>query len=174
MKRFFRVISLAFLLCLAFACQKQGKEIAKDSETTVQADIAAIKVLLNEWVQLYNAEDLDRLMSVFYAENPILMTPNVPVRKGREAILLSYQEGSKLNIEHVDSSIAEDVRVSGNLAVAWGIDKGTTTPRSGSEPVEYSLKWLMVFERQSDGPWKCKYEMWNDNNPLPETPEEKQ
>jgi len=154
---------LVFLLCFTFACQSQGKETAKDSEATVKADIAAIKALLDEWVQLYNAEDFDGLMSIFYAENPILMTPNVPVRKGKDAILLSYQKGSELNIEHVDSSIAEDVRVSGNIAVAWGIDTGTTTPRSGGEPVKYSLKWLMVFERQSGGTWKCIYEIWNDN-----------
>jgi ketosteroid isomerase-like protein len=32
------------------------------------------------------------------------------------------------------------------------------------------LKWLMVFERQSDGAWKCLYEMWNDNNPIANLP----
>jgi ketosteroid isomerase-like protein len=162
---------LIFLLSLALACQKQGKKIAMDSEATVEADIAAIKALLDEWVQLYNAEDFDRLMSNFYAESPMLMAPNAPIRKGKEAILLSYQKGSELNIEHVDGSIAEDVRVSGNIAVAWGMDTGTTTPRSGGESVKYSLKWLMVFERQSGGTWKCLYEIWNDNNPSLETPE---
>ncbi|HSA78513.1 MAG TPA: hypothetical protein VLG72_06615 [Nitrospirota bacterium] len=60
--------------------------------------------------------------------------------------------------------------MSGNTAIAWGMDTGTTTPRSGGAPVLYSLKWLMVFERQSDGTWKCLYEMWNDNNPIAEQP----
>jgi hypothetical protein len=27
-----------------------------------------------------------------------------------------------------------------------------------------------VLERQSDGAWKWIYEMWNDNDPLPEMP----
>ena len=83
---------------------------------------------------------------------------------------MSYLKWSELNIEHVDINVAEDVRVSGNTAVAWGMDTGTTTPRRGGAPVPYSLKWLMVFERQSDGAWKCLYEMWNDNNPVADLP----
>ncbi len=160
MKKHLFVVPLVFLLCFSFACQNQG------------ADVAAIKALLDEWVQLYNAEDFDGLMSIFYAENPILMTPNEPVRKGKEAILLGYQKYDELNKEHVDSSVAEEVHVSGNLAAAWGIDTGTSTPKSGGEPVKYTVNWLMAFERQTDGTWKCLYEMWNDN-PVPETSEKK-
>jgi ketosteroid isomerase-like protein len=170
MKKPILVVSLVLVLCFAFGCQKQVKEAANAPEENVEADVAAIKALNGELLQLYNAEDFDRIMSVYYAENPIQMTPNVPVRRGKEAILLAYQEDSRLNIQHIDSSVIEDVRISGKLAVAWGMDTGTTTPRSGGDPVPYNLKWLNVFERQSDGTWKCLYEMWNDNNPLPETP----
>ena len=170
MKKQLLFVSFIVPLCLSIACQKQDQEMGKRPETNRNTDVAAIKALLDEFVQLYDAEDFDRLMSVFYAENPVLMTPNVPVRKGKEAILLAYQEDSRANIEHIDSSVAEDVRISGNLAVAWGMDTGTTTPRSGGEPVPYSLKWMMAFERQSDGTWKCLWEIWNDN-PLPGTPE---
>jgi len=94
--------------------------------------------------------------------------------EAQEAILLGYQKTRELNDEHCDTSVVEDVRVSGNLAVVQGIDTGITTPRSGGESVKYSLKWLTVLERQSDGTWKWIYEMWNDNNPLPETPEKEQ
>lgn len=65
--------------------------------------------------------------------------------------MLTYQKDSELNIEHVDTSVAEDVRVCGDLALAWGMDTGTTTPRSGGAPIPFSVKWLMVFERQPDG-----------------------
>jgi ketosteroid isomerase-like protein len=170
MKKPILVVSLVLLLCLIFACQKQGKEVAKAPDANMEADVAALKALNDELVQLYNAEDFDRIMSVYYVENPIQMAPNVPVRRGKEAILLAYQEDSRLNIQHIGSSSIEDVRISGKLAVAWGMDTGTTTPRSGGDPVPYSLKWLNVFERQLDGTWRCLYEMWNDNNPLPETP----
>ena len=170
MKNQILFIPLVFLLCFAFACQKQGKEVAREPEVYVEADVAAINALLDQWVQLYNASDFDRLLSIFYTENSILMSPNVSVRKGKEDILLWYQKASELNNEHVDSSVVEDVRVSRELAVVRGTDTGTSTPRSGGEPVKFNLKWLIVFERQSDGAWKCVYEIWNDN-PLPGTPE---
>jgi ketosteroid isomerase-like protein len=173
MKKLLCVISLVLLLCFAFACQKRGKQMAKEPEASVEADVAAIKALLDEWVQLYNAGDFDGLMSIFYAENSILMPPNEFIRKGKEAILLGYQKASELNDEHVDSTVIEDTRISGDLAAVRGIDTGTTTPRSGGEPIKFSVKWLIAFERQSDGTWKCIHEMWNDN-PLQEKPEMEQ
>ena len=162
MKNQILLIPLVFLLCFAFACQEQGKEAAMESGVNVEADVAAIKASFDEWVHLYNACDFERIMS-FYAENSIQMPPNEPIHKGKEAILLAYQKARELNDEHIDSRVIEDVRVSGDLAVAWGVDTGTTTPKSGGEPVKYNLKWLVVLERQSDGVWKWTYEMWNDN-----------
>ena len=174
MKRLLCVIPLVFLLCFAFACQKQGKNVAEEPVANVEADVAAIKASIDEFVQLYNAGDFDRIVSIFYAENAIQMLPNESICRGKEAILLGYHKAHELNDEHIDSSVVEDVRVSGDLAVVWGIDRGTTTPKNGGEPVKYDLKWLNVLERQSDGTWKWIYEMWNDNNPLPETPEKRQ
>lgn len=156
---------LVVLLCLPFGCQDQSQEAAKGTEVNVEADVAAIRTLLDEWVRLYNAGDFERLVAVFYAEQAIIISPDVPVRKGKDAILLGIQRNDELSQEHVDGSFAEDVRVSGDLAVAWGIDTGTSTPRSGGKPVKYTVNWLMAFERQSDGTWKCLYEMWNINPP---------
>jgi ketosteroid isomerase-like protein len=162
------LILLVFLLCFNFNCHKQSKETAMKPDMNIEADVSAVKALLAEWVQLYNTGNFDNLMSIFYAENSILMSPNESIRKGKDAILLSYQKDSELNKQYVDSSVVEDVRVSGDLAVARGMDTGTTTPRSGGETAKYNLKWLIVFERQSDHTWKCIYEIWNDNNSLPE------
>jgi len=170
MKKSHFVITLAVLLCFVVACQAQRQETAKEPEVNIEADVAAIKASFDEFVQLYNAENFDRIMSIFYAENSVQLPPNESIRKGKEAILLGYQKDRELNIEHCDTSVVEDVRVSGELAVVHGRDAGTTTPRSGGESVKYSLKWLTVLERQPDGTWKWIFEMWNDN-PLPETPE---
>jgi ketosteroid isomerase-like protein len=170
MKNPILLVSLVILFCLAFGCQKQGKEVAKEPEATLEADVAAIKASFDEWVKLSNVGDLDRIMSIFYTDDSIQMPPNASASKGKDAILLGYQEYRKLNKDHWDSSVVQDVRVSDNLGVAWGIDTGTTTPRSGGEAVKFDLKWLTVLERQSDGTWKWIYEIWNDNNPRPETP----
>jgi len=170
MKQPLLVVSLVFLLCFTFGCQKQGEEVAKAPEVNVDADVAAIKALFDEWAQLYNKGDFEGLISIFYAENAIMMPPDEPICKGKDAILLWYQKASELTDEHVDSYVVEDVRVSGNLAAVCGIDMDTSTPRGGGAAVKYSVKSLTVFERQSDGTWKCLWETWN-GNPLPGTPE---
>jgi ketosteroid isomerase-like protein len=170
MKKRIWLVLFVFFFGLAISCQKQDGNEAGKAHAGVEADVAAIKALIAEWVRLYNAEDFKNVMSVFYSDKAVVMNPNAPAYRTQEAILGMYQKDAELNIEHVDTSVAEDVRVSGNTAVAWGMDTGTTTPRSGGDSVPYSLKWLMVFERQSDGTWKCLYEMWNDNNPIANLP----
>ena len=59
MKRFFCIVSLAVLLCLTFTCQKAGKGAAKEPEASVDADVAAIKALYDEWAQIYNKGDFE-------------------------------------------------------------------------------------------------------------------
>jgi ketosteroid isomerase-like protein len=170
MKKQIWLVLLVLLPGIVTSCQKQGGNAVGKAKAGVEADVVAIKALIAAWVRLYNAEDFQNVMSVFYSKNAIVMPPNAPACRTEEAILRMYRTDAQLNIEHVDTSVAEDVRASGDTAVAWGMDTGTTTPRSGGAPVPYNLKWLMVFERQSDGTWKCIYEMWNDNNPLTNLP----
>jgi uncharacterized protein (TIGR02246 family) len=170
MKKRICLVLFVLFLGIATSCQKLDANAVGKAEAGVEADVAAIKALIAEWVRLYNAEDFQSVMSVFYAKNAIVMPPNAPAHRTKDAILRMYQKDAELNVEHVGTSVVEDVRVSRNTALAWGMDTGTTTPRNGGAPVPYSLKWLMVFERQSDGTWKCLYEMWNDNNPITNLP----
>jgi uncharacterized protein (TIGR02246 family) len=163
------IFSLIILLALVIGCPK-GEEAGEVSQASVEADVAAIKALFQEWVRLYNVHDYDKIMSLIYAENSIQMPPDGPIRLGKEAILLGYRRTSELNDEHCDRSVVEDVRVSGDLAVVRGEDAGTSIPRGGGEPVKYNLKWLMILERQSDGAWKWICEMWNYNDSLSEEP----
>jgi ketosteroid isomerase-like protein len=164
------VLPIAVILLLGFpsACRTESGAAADGAAARVDADVLAINALLDEWVRLYNAGDFERLVSGFYAENAVLLSPIEPVREGRDAILIGYQRASLLNDEHVDSSRIKGIRVSGDLASAWGLDSGVTTPRSGSGPSPYPVQWLMTFERRPDGSWKCLFEMWGEV--LPETP----
>ncbi len=167
MKKLFMVITLVFLLCFTFGCQQQGEEVAEEPAVDVEADVVAIKALLDEWVALYNAGDFDKIMSICYAENAVKMPPNIPMLVGKEAILSQHKKERERNDEFCESSVVQDVHLSGDLAVVRGVDTGTITPKSGGEPIKYNMKWLIVLERQPDGTWKWIYEIWNDNNPLP-------
>ena len=173
MKNLRLILPLALFLCFMVGCQP-SEEAAEEPAMDIEADIAAIKALNDEWLALYNAGDFDKLVAVFYAENAVQMPPNEPILEGKEVILSSLKKSRGEFEEHCDSSITEDVRVSGDLALARGTDTGTTAPKAGGEPANYDIKWLMAYERQPDGTWKCVYEIWNDNIPLPAPPPEKE
>jgi ketosteroid isomerase-like protein len=173
MKKLSLILPLVFLFCITFGCQ-QGEEAAEEPIVDVEADIAAIKALNDEWIAMYNAGDFEKLTAVFFAENAVQMPPNEPIIEGKDAILSSMSNSREVFEEHCDSSIIEDVSVSGDLAVARGRDTGTMTSRDGGEPTSYDIKWLCAYERQSDGTWKCFYEIWNDNYPLPQPLTEKE
>jgi ketosteroid isomerase-like protein len=170
MKKLLMIFPLVFLICFTFSCQ-QSEEVAEEPVVDVEADVAAIKASLDEWVALYNAGDFNKIMSIYYAENAVKMPPNIPMLVGKEAILSQHKLGREQNDEFCESSFVQDVRLSGDLAVVRGVDTGTITPKSGGEPIKYNMKWLIVLERQPDGTWKWIYEIWNDNNPLPTAPE---
>ncbi|MBN2206397.1 MAG: DUF4440 domain-containing protein [Candidatus Aminicenantes bacterium] len=163
MRRHPFIMALILVLCLPIACRKQGEDATKKPAVGVEADMAAINTLLDDWVRLYNAGDFKELVSAFYAENAVLLSPVEPPRRGREDLLAGYQRASLLNDERVESSVIRDIRVSGELATAWGFDEGITTPRDGGPPVRYQVQWLMAFERQADGAWKCLYEMYDES-----------
>lgn len=158
-------IFVVLLLSMVPFCHGQGGTSGMNPQGGVAADVAAIKALLSEFVRLYNAEDFDRLISVFYAKGAVLMSPDASPRRTGDEILRSYRQYAEAAVEHIETSVAEDVRVCEDTAYAWGMDTGTTTPKASGVPVPYSLKWLMVFERQPDGGWKCLYEIWNENGP---------
>ena len=137
---------------------------ARKTEVGSSADTLAVKALLDEWVRLYNAGAYEALVAAFYAEDACLLSPYGPPRHGREAILASLVADAAVNEEHCNTSVVEDMRVSGDLVAALGSDTGTTTPKQGGTPESYILRWVMVFQRQADDSWKCIYEIWNEDN----------
>ena len=168
MKKFLMIIPLVILLCFTFSCQAYEEKPAVD----ITADIEALKNMVDEWMALYNAGDFERLVSFYYAEDAVTMPDNEPILEGREAILSGFKKDNEMNdSSQVDSSITEDVRVSGDLAMVRGVDIGINTPKGGGEPIKYNQKWVGIFERQPDGTWKCIIGIGNSNLPLPTQPE---
>ncbi len=162
MKKLLMVLTLVFLFCFTFSC-----EVAKEPAVDIEADVEVLKNMLDEWVVLYNTGDFEKLVSFYYAEDAVEMEANQPILEGREAILANYKKASEEYDIQCDSSIAKDVRVSGNMAMVRGNDTGTATPKGGGEQAKYDLKWVGIFERQLDGTWKCICEIGNSNLPIP-------
>jgi hypothetical protein len=53
-----------------------------------------IKASIDEFVQLYNAGDFDRIITSFYAENARQMPPCESICKGKEALLPWHKKSS--------------------------------------------------------------------------------
>ncbi len=128
------------------------------------ADVRAVREIVTAWDKARNAGNAELLAS-FYTADAIAMGPNEPARVGRDAIRAS----SKRYFEHFreeNHSVLEDLRISGNLAVARGTQETRTSPRSGGNSVVEKAKWIVVFQRQSDGAWKVLWEIYNSDLPL--------
>jgi uncharacterized protein (TIGR02246 family) len=131
------------------------------------ADVQAIKEATTAWDKAWIAGDADALASL-YADNAIAMPPNLPARAGKDVLRASSKKYFAL-FKDENRSLVEDVRVSGNLAVAWGTQETQTTPRAGGSPVQDKSKWITVYQRQPDKSWRILWEMYNSDLPVPDS-----
>jgi uncharacterized protein (TIGR02246 family) len=167
MKRLLMLVSVAFLLCPG--CQ-QGKNVLGELKTDAEADIKAIKAVVEEINVAMNSSDVDRYLQ-HYADDAVEIRPNEPALTGKDAIRSRHrQEFDEVTLQDVYT--LQDVMVSGNLAVARLIWSSTITLKSGGEPFKANGNWLMVFEKQPDNIWKISYSIWSDENLIhPNQPE---
>jgi uncharacterized protein (TIGR02246 family) len=165
MKKQFMVLPLVFLLCFTFSCQ-QAEKVAEEPVVDVEADMKAIKALVDEFDVLLNAGDVEELVAQTYASDAVRMPPDEPMVKGKEAILEWFKQEAEQYTLQIDN-VPEKVQVDGDLAFMYGTFSGTITPKAGGESFPAKGKWMGVYMRQADGTWKCMADIFNRDNPLP-------
>ena len=131
-------------------------------------DVAAIKALMAEWGQSASSGDASALAG-YYTDNAVRMNMNVPILVGKEAIRSDWQ--STLDrYTHVETDVAEDVQVVGDLAVARGTYTGKTTPKlPGGAVLNEKGKQVYVYRRQPGGAWKMIMDIWSSDLPVVQT-----
>jgi len=149
-------LALMILVLLAFGCAQK---------VNAPADIQAIKDTQPAFDKAWNAGNADQVVSGLYTADAIRMEPFQPVLVGRDAIRGSLQKFFEAYASE-GRNVAEDVRVSGDLAVARGTYEGKTTLRAGGYSVEDKGKWLTAFERQADGSWKSFWDIYSSDRPV--------
>lgn len=136
----------------------------------MEADITAIKEMLNQYAVITNAGDIDRWMSQ-WADDGVQMPPDDPARVGKEQIRAGMKPlFDQLNLDIVIHSI-EDARIYGDLGFTRCIYTLKATPKAGGETIDVMPegKALTLYERQSDGSWKIVYDCFNSSTaPIPE------
>ncbi len=149
------------LISLALA----GTTAAADTKTE-----QALRDLDAQWSAAAAAKDLDKTLS-YYSEDAIVMPPNASAARTKEAIRKVWEDllaSAGLVISWKATKV--EVANSGDLACLSGTYELTMNDASG-KPVNDHGKYVEVWEKQSDGKWKCGTDIWNSD--LPTTPSEK-
>jgi ketosteroid isomerase-like protein len=134
------------LLCLAPPCASAQEEAAVPQWA---------EDFLRSWYAAYNRGDAVAVASFFTS------TAKLGPDQGRGAIQGSLNKAfSKTNYNCTGRF--ESIREIGDLAVGWGVDTCTETPKPIGSPATTKERWLAVFERQPDGRWLISRETWQD------------
>ncbi|MFA9455087.1 MAG: DUF4440 domain-containing protein, partial [Candidatus Aminicenantaceae bacterium] len=141
----------------------QGGVISGSESADAEADVAAIRSLLDDWDIAEDARDFEKL-AAFLTEDAVSISHGTPALVlGREDILDAYkQELEQYKIDVAEQAV-QDVRASGDLGMAWGVEAGSASPKDGGDPIEYDIKWLAIFARQDNGSWVCICDISNRN-----------
>ncbi len=130
----------------------------------MEADITAIKEMLNRYANITNAGDWDQWISL-WADDGVQMPPDDPARVGKEQIRAGMKPlFDQLNLDIVIHSI-EDARICGDLGFTRCIYTLKATPKAGGETIDVMPegKALTLYERQPDGSWKIVYDCFNSS-----------
>ena len=141
----------------------QGEVMSGSESADVEADVAAIRRAIDDWDAALEARDIEKLAG-FFAEDAVSISHGTPALvSGRDKIMAPYREElEKYDIE-VEKKALLDVRASGDLGMARGVETGTATSKDGEDPIKYGIKWLAIFVRQDDGSWLSVLDFGNSD-----------
>lgn len=140
-----------------------------------QNDMSKLKSMFqqleNEWSKAYIAGDANALASM-YTDDAYSMPDNAPMMKGRDKILSSNKEEIQSGVKYTSLTAKTlDVYGSGDIAYEIGTYSLTYILPNMTESVTDKGKYLDVWQKQADGSWKIKADIWNSNiNPASTTP----
>ena len=97
-----------------------------------------------------------------YTEDTIYMQADLPIERGRDVVLEGYAEffANRPNKLIEISEPIEEVISFGNMAVVRGTGKNVEeTP--GGETATKTYKYMILSEKQEDGSWQMKWDIYN-------------
>ena len=134
----------------------------------VEADKEANIILIEKVVRDINAGDVEGLLT-YYTSNGIWMPPNAPSVEGIKTLRMVFQGmWDQVIIENFKAQ-QQDIIISGDYAMARGINSWDETQKTGGETVYKSGNWVAIRQRQPDGSWKTIWDCLSSNVPLPDS-----
>ena len=97
-----------------------------------------------------------------YTKDAYYLQPQIPAQKGEAEILAGYEEYYKTRTDkviEVEEPIAEVISF-GDWAVLRGTGKDVSESSDGNRTTK-TYKWMILSQKQADGSWKMKWDMYN-------------
>ena len=115
-------------------------------------DIAAIKQAARQWIELYTAGDLDRLMTL-YAPDAIVALHGRPALRGVEQVRNFFAPGMGKSRVTFEIDI-EEIQVHGDTAHLLSKYYLTAEPLEGGDIYRDAGRSLIIYKRDADNEWK--------------------
>ena len=135
------------------------------------ADEKAVRDADEAWSMAAAAKEVDKTVA-FYSDDAVVMPPNTERVTTKEAIRKIWKDlltDAKLSWKASKVEVAK----SGDIAFISGTYEVTMNDVVTGKPVNDHGKYLEVWEKQTDGSWKCGADIWNSDVPLIKAAEKK-
>ncbi len=158
----FNILLITILLVPVTGCSNHEQQAADDMTLR---DFE--QLVLNGYIEPYKTGDTDRWMDIF-ADDAVGMHNTLPALEGKQAIRqFAEVVHSSFNIEQLDVTVDSVIR-EGDWALTRGNFTSNFILKSGNaevQPEPRQGKYVLLWERQSDGTWKVILDMGNNNSP---------
>jgi uncharacterized protein (TIGR02246 family) len=142
----------------------QASPSSSPSEKTngTQSDERSLRALDDQRAKAAAAKDVEKTIA-FYSHDAIMFPPNATTAATKEAIRNAWK-AMFASPGFVITWQPTKVRVGKSGEMAWvsGTYKSTMNDQR-SKPINDGGKYLEVWEKQTDGNWKCAADMWNSD-----------
>lgn len=116
-------------------------------------------------MQANDAEALGRLVTT----DVVFMPPHDQPVAGRQGVI-DWFSGVVQHARTVAVSVPQrEVIVTGDFGIERGSFIWKVAPAAGGSAIEDRGNFLAIWQRQPDGSWKAKYDIWNSTLPVPAT-----
>jgi uncharacterized protein (TIGR02246 family) len=130
-----------------------------------EKDTAAIDRVRADYLAGWKSGLADRVATI-YTNDAVAMYPNQPTISGNAAIRDYFQHLFAQFAPGNFEIMSDEVIIASNWAIDRGRYKLTLTPRAGGPAINDEGKYLVVYQRQTDGSYKVARDIDNSSMPL--------
>jgi ketosteroid isomerase-like protein len=133
-----------------------------DSASDLQPVERILRDLDAEWAKAAAAKDVEQTIA-YYSDDAIVLPPNASIAATKEAIRNGWKDmfaspGFVITWQPTRVQVGK----SGEIGWVSGTYELTINDANGN-PIKDRGKYLEIWEKQSDGNWKCRADMWNSD-----------